>query len=158
MIPTQCTSCGQFINEKRLSCPACGTFVEPSGEHDAMECEHHPGERAIGMCVVCGKPVCGDCAVRVQEITYCDQPEHQSTAQECTVIHTSDSEFAADAVQRNLEFAGIQTKVFSMRDHLALFWFDESAIVRVMVLRSDVQKAIAVLKELQLLNEQTDAP
>ena len=79
-------------------------------------------------------------------------------AKEWALIHSSDSEFDADAVQRNLQFAGIQTKVFSMRDHLESFWFDEFAIVHVMVRQSEAEKAIAVLKELQLLNDRSDKP
>ena len=148
MTSRHCPECATLIGEENLFCTFCGVTTALS----RMECENHSGERAIGVCIVCGKPVCGDCSVTVQKSLFCDQPEHQTTQKEWAVIFTSESEFESDAIRRNLEFAGMETKVFSMRDHVATFWFDEFAIVRVMVRQSEKERALVVLEELQLLN------
>ncbi|MBI3004622.1 MAG: B-box zinc finger protein [Ignavibacteriales bacterium] len=117
-----------------------------------MECENHPEEHAVAVCVVCGKPVCGDCAISAEKSMFCDKPDHAAMQKEWILIATSHSEFEADAVCLNLAHSEIETKVFSMRDHVVTFWFDEFAIVRVFVQQKDMERALAVLSELQLID------
>ncbi len=137
------------MTEKELVCSFCGTTTQLS----TIDCENHPGELAVGVCTVCAKPVCGDCATSVQDVIYCDQPDHQKMRTEWADVYTSSSDFEADAVVRNLASEGIETKVFSMNDHVSAFWFEEYAIVRVMSRTTDKERALTVLKQLQLIED-----
>ena len=119
---------------------------------ETMECENHPGQSAVGACAVCGKPVCGDCALRSDTAIVCDRPEHQTILSDWSTVFTCESEFEADAVQRNLENAGMDTRLFSARDHVSLYWTLQRDPVRLMVHRNAAEKANAVLAELELDN------
>ena len=116
---------------------------------EALECENHPGQQAVGTCAVCGKPLCGDCALSIDKSVLCDR-EHQKILTDWTTVFTCDSEFEADALQRNLESAGIRTRMFSSRDHLTLYWKQQHAPVRVMVQREEAEKAVSTIDGLDL--------
>ena len=116
---------------------------------EPLECENHPGQQAVGACAVCGKPLCGDCTLSIDNSVLCDR-EHQIILTGWTTVFDCDSEFEADALQRNLESAGIPTRVFSSRDHLALYWKQQHAPVRVMVQREAAEKAVSAIDGLDL--------
>ncbi|MEK6565497.1 MAG: B-box zinc finger protein [Bacteroidota bacterium] len=116
---------------------------------EAIECENHPGQQAVGACAVCGKPLCGDCALSIDKAVLCDR-EHQKILTDWTTVFACGSEFEADALQRNLESVGIRTRVFSSRDHLTLYWKQQHAPVRVMVQREEAEKAVSTIEGLEL--------
>ncbi|MBI4428472.1 MAG: DUF2007 domain-containing protein [Ignavibacteriales bacterium] len=94
--------------------------------------------------------------VTVEKVLYCNDADHRTMRESWTVIFTTRSEFEADAVYRNLEYAGIKARVFTMREHVAVFWFDEFAIVRVLVRQDDRERALSILSELQLIHDSED--
>ena len=145
-----CKNCSTQLQAEQKFCYVCGTLLDTSEENDCIvECEMHPDRRAVGICVICGKPVCSDCEVKSSGKILCADPEHRILLQEwCGIFHT-DSEFEADAFMRNLADGGIEAKTFSLHDHSAMHWFNENRI-EVFIRKLDNEKAKALLKELHL--------
>jgi hypothetical protein len=117
---------------------------------EAIECEQHAGQQAIGLCIVCGKPVCGDCATTVSGKTVCDLAEHQTLAQQWSVVHASTSAFEAELIARNLLQANIPAKAFAFRDHVELHWFADADRAIVLVPSEQLDTALTLLHRLQL--------
>ena len=115
-----------------------------------IECETHPDHRAVGLCVVCGKPVCSDCEVKSAGKLLCNNPEHRILLQEWGVMYEPDSEFEAEALVRNLADGGIDAKTFSLHDHVAACWLNENRVL-LFVRKLEVEKAKMLLKELNLI-------
>jgi hypothetical protein len=127
-------------------------FVDAGSEQGAaIECETHPGNRAVGLCVVCGRPVCSDCELKSGEKTLCNDPGHQKVLQEWCKLYQSDSVFDADAVKHNLADGGIEAKIFSLHDHIATHWLKENRVL-LFVRKSEGEKAKALLQDLNLIN------
>jgi hypothetical protein len=149
----RCSPCGSTVRNSNVVCLSCGSFVTADGE--LIVCENHGSEQAIGVCVVCGKPVCGDCALSVNGRTYCDIVEHQSIHSRWKMIHETRFEFEADLIERNLEQGGIECRTFALGDHAATFWLEEMRIVRVLVPMERASDAVVLLQRLQLISEPT---
>jgi len=146
-----CKNCSTQLPIERTYCEVCGVLIEPCEENDFnVECETHSDHCATGLCVICGRPVCSECVVKSAEKILCNDPEHRVLLQEWNVMYQSDSEFEADALVRNLANGGIETKTFSLQDHIATYWLNENR-VRLFVKKSEEEKAIALLKELNLI-------
>jgi hypothetical protein len=148
-----CPNCRGSIPTNSEFCIVCGLRVRHS---ENVDCENHSDEPAAGSCVVCGKPVCGDCGVSADGKMYCDQPEHRVFSQEWEVIYCCDSEFEADAVRRNLEDAGFEARLFSSRTHVAMYWFGGRAVVRVFTRGNNSARARELLQNLNFLPETLD--
>jgi len=80
----------------------------------------------------------------------CDDPAHREMVSHWSVVHYADSEFEADAIRQNLKAAEIESKIFSLHDHVALHFLsiDRAAV---WVTQQELQKAIAVLSDLNLM-------
>lgn len=133
-------------------CRWCGTLAGPAEENGfAIGCEIHHERGAVGLCIICSKPVCADCEVMSHGKILCHEPEHRIMLQEWSTVHEPDSEFEADALVRNLADNGIEAKTFSLHDHVAARWVDENRVL-VFVRKSDMENAISLLKELNLID------
>jgi len=130
----------------------CGALIDTS-EEDVfkVECETHPDHRAVGLCVICGKPVCSDCEMKSAGKILCSNPEHKILLQEWSVLYRLDSIFEAEAFVRNLADGGIKGKTFSMQDHIAMHWLNENRVL-LFIKKSENEKAKALLKELNLIS------
>lgn len=130
----------------------CGTLFN-RGEEKVLEieCETHPDCRAIGFCVICGKPVCSDCEVKSAGKILCSDPEHRILLQEWCVMHQPDSEYEAEALMRNLADGGIEIKTFSLQDHVATHWLNENRVL-LFDRKSEKERAQTLPKELNLIN------
>ena len=144
-----CQACGRLAHDKDLFCLTCGHLLYRT-DGTKPDCENHDTEPAVGSCVVCGKPVCGDCAVTFENRIFCNDQEHLLFLQTWSLIHLTESEFDADAVTRNLHSAGILTRVYSARTHASMYWHGRYAPVRVFVAKDIAEKAKAMLVDLQL--------
>jgi len=142
----QCNGCGAAYEAADALCPRCGTIS--SGRE--ISCENHAGERAVACCVVCGKPVCGDCMTRQDGQCFCDDPVHQEMVRDSDLLLKMSSEFESDMIRINLKQAGVQTTVFARRRHLEAFWLDNQDDVRVFVPRASVEHARSILRSLGL--------
>lgn len=118
-----------------------------------MECENHSGERAVGRCLVCGKPVCGDCAVNWQGKLFCDNAEHPQLHATWKTVATCKSEFESDLIQRNLLDHQIPCLVFPLHRHAGFFGLQVEHEVRVTVAAPLAGSASDVLESLSLVSE-----
>lgn len=148
---TICRNCSTQLQTGQKLCSVCGALVDTSEEKIVtIECETHPDYRAVGLCVVCGRPVCSECEVKSDEKILCANPEHRILLQEWSVLLRPDSEFEADALVRNLADGGIDAKSFSLHTYAATFWMNESRVL-LFVKNSEGEKAKALLEELNLI-------
>jgi hypothetical protein len=148
-----CRHCGVSLRHRTPICFSCGTIY--GGLH--IECENHPDEPASHLCVVCGKPVCDDCSTSLKPITLCDDPEHRTLYLQWSVVFETSFEFEADAIEKNLQQAGIRCRVFRLSDHVATFGIEQMHRTRVMVPKEQTEEAAALLQHLRLTTD-PDAP
>jgi hypothetical protein len=147
-----CNNCSTQLRDGQKFCGACGTFIDTSEENILkVECETHPNHRAVGLCVICGKPVCSDCVVMNEGKSLCADPEHRMVLQEWCIMQQLDSEFEAGALVRNLADGGIEVKTYSLHDHIATHWLTENHVL-LFVRKLEIEKAKALLKELNLVD------
>lgn len=144
-----CPHCNALIGEKRSFCVECG-MLQKSNLSESVECENHAGEQAIGLCMICGKPVCGDCAVTSEGKIFCDNVQHQEMFTSWLTVHVSDFEFESDMIRQNLANAGMESKVFSSHDHGGTYWLPDVKLVRVMVPNKLKERALHILRDLHL--------
>ena len=142
----QCNGCGAAYETSEAVCPRCGTI----GPDHQVSCEKHAGERAVACCVVCGKPVCGDCMTMQGSQCFCDDPAHQEVMRESELLQRVSSEFESDMIRTNLKQAGIGTSAFSRRQHLEAFWLVNRDDVKIFVPRGSAEHARSVLRSLGL--------
>ncbi|HTP12035.1 MAG TPA: B-box zinc finger protein [Bacteroidota bacterium] len=116
-------------------------------------CDLHPSNPATGRCVVCGRPLCDECSERNGKDLFCRGTDHRSTAEGWAVIASAGSEFEADAVSRNLNMQGVQTKVFSSRVFTYTLERNPADAVRTYVRRHELQRAREILRNLGFENK-----
>lgn len=153
-----CSACGNIIEESSTVCDRCGFLDVKRDRSSLIECENHFGEWAVAVCSVCGKPVCGDCALRRNGRFFCDNTDHIAMGSDWAVIHGCASEFEADIFVTNLRAAEIEARFFSWRDHVSLAWVPIDLPIRVMVKTSDRDAASRRLIHLGLLDEVIPQP
>jgi hypothetical protein len=151
-----CTHCSAKLKEEDVFCGVCGSLVVTKAEHlMELECERHPEQPAVGLCVICGMPVCSDCEVNRDDKILCPNPEHSLLLQDWCVLHQVHSEFEADAFVRNLADGGLEVRSFSLHDHSATHWLKENRVL-LFVRKSEHEKASALLIELNLIGMGSD--
>ncbi len=147
-----CLQCSAGISDADYCCGECGGIDIPSGG-ERIECENHPTEPAVVVCVLCGKPVCGDCATSVGEKSFCDDKGHPSVFADWSVIFKARSGFEADMMVRNLEQAGLEARSFDHRQHTSVLLLEVRPRVDVRVRNEQAANATQVLRSLLLLDE-----
>jgi hypothetical protein len=146
-----CRNCSAKLQAGQRFCFDCGILIGTSDENILkVECETHPDRFAVGLCVICGKPVCSDCEVKSAGKIVCADPEHMVLLQEWREIHRPDSEFEAEALVRNLADGGVEAKTFSLHDNVAMHWMNENCVL-VFVRKSESSKAKVILEDLNLI-------
>lgn len=147
--PIQCTSCGEMIGQDVTSCPHCGVLLDGAGEgKQRITCDVHKNIPAEGACVVCGKRVCKECAVRRLGRFFCNNDEHVKMAFDWVAVWTCSTEYEAEMVRSNLVGGGIPSMVFSQSDHMYVTTMGNLAVVEVMVPKESVDDARAILTSL----------
>ncbi len=145
---SRCHNCGAEI--AGVLCSDCGALDLKS--EDDVSCENHPGEPAVACCVVCGKPVCGDCTTSAQGAFLCDAPEHHRIVGSWALVTLAAGSFEADMLKVNLVQAGIPTRVADPRSFAGTLWFRQHLGVRVLVERLALESARNLLRSFQLLD------
>jgi hypothetical protein len=148
-----CSLCQTPLDAGDCSCWKCGGLSDDASVAGHIACGNHPGQHAIAACVVCGKPVCGDCAVKSGEMFFCEDLEHRSIRADWVPIYSCASEFESDIIERNLQQAGVEPRVFSKGDHLELSWAHQKPIVRVWTVKAKATEAQRLLRELGLIGD-----
>jgi len=143
----KCIRCKVINADDVLFCRNCGILLH----HDTnVECENHSGRDAAGLCVVCGKPVCGDC-IRVWEgKTYCDDAAHAEVPVTHAKLAAAVSEFGADLVAKNLVANGIAALVFSQHRYSHFYRFTDDAPASIFVRKEMAEAAHRLVEETDL--------
>jgi hypothetical protein len=110
------------------------------------QCDNHPSIAAVACCTVCGKPVCGDCAVTKDDNYYCDDVTHRTVLERFVPFGESKNIFEIELIAKNLSANGITTLWFH-RQHYRRF---ELPVLYVPF--DAVEKAYDILHSLDLLD------
>jgi hypothetical protein len=150
-----CRECGRPVSELSFECLACGAV--PAGSA-LLDCELHAGSQAVARCVVCGKPVGGDCATKTEGRFFCDVMADRALAAETTVISRCASLFEADMIRENLAQAGLDIVVFSRNYFTVLFRSADPGVSDVHVRADQAEYACEILLNLALDEESRREP
>jgi hypothetical protein len=150
--PMYCPSCEEPVTADDTFCDSCGVVLVPESAEVRPECSVHPDVDAVGGCLVCGKPVCEECARQIEGKYFCADDSHYNVHQKYVVAYTCSTEYEAAMFKANLEGAGINALIFNQRDHVYFTTMGTLAIVNVMVPTSDIDKAADIIN--MLLAEQ----
>ena len=146
-IRMMCAHCHSVNTEAALFCAACGYALRA---HDVVECENHSGTNAIGICVVCGKPVCGDCSVARENKLYCDDVAHSQLTTAHTKLGDVATEFEADMIDKKSFFErGTGTSVFHEKVFPFLLLTDNRS-VSIFVKTESIEEARRLIEEMDL--------
>jgi len=156
--PIVCDNCDEQIEADSQYCPHCGIVFENDEAEVLIHCENHPAVAAVGVCIICGKPVCRDCAISKKGRVFCDNDKHVKIHERWAVLCSTSAEYEAEMVRANLELAGIKALVFSQVDHAYFIPMSRLAIVNVMVPKEKLGKAREVLRRLKGTEEEDEVP
>jgi hypothetical protein len=143
----KCDRCFEVNAETLLFCGTCGYLLRSNEE---VECENHPGAVAVGVCVVCGKPVCGDCSVSRGGKIYCDDVAHSQMDADFIRLAYAANEFEADIIVKNFSLNGVPACHFTAKSFVQFFPFAGVLPVSVFVQKESAAEAKRLLKELDL--------
>lgn len=151
-----CFNCEEIIGNKTDFCPHCGYLqVDLLEDDEEIMCEKHNSVEAIGICVICSKPICGDCAIERNGKLFCDNDEHIKMAEDWAIVFTTNTEYEAEMIKANLEGGGIPCMIFSQRDHAYFIAIGDMAVVNVMVPKKRFDEAEEYLKKMDLFSDES---
>jgi hypothetical protein len=142
-----CPHCHRTNTEGAFFCTDCGRAL---CEQDVVECENHPGTHAIGICVVCGKPVCGDCSVMKENKLYCDDVSHSRLMSVHAKLAAVGTEFEADMIVKNLSLNGVQAVQFSAKKFSHFCRLKDDQLTSIFVKIESIEKARGLIDEMGL--------
>ncbi len=144
-VPRFCPDCEEFVTDADTFCNNCGMLQPTIPAGETPECENHPEVPAVGGCVICGKPVCEDCAMKHNGRVFCEQDEHLNVHSGFVVAYTTSTDYEAEMIKANLEGAGIHALVFNQHDHVYFTTMGMLALVKVMVPPSQLEAALEII-------------
>ena len=147
-----CEACQEPVTEGATFCPHCGVLrtKDVPLHKPIILCETHRGVPAIGACVVCGKPVCDQCAVKKMGKFFCPDDEHVKMAFDWIAVCTTNTRNEAEMIKAQLEGAGLQAMVFSQSDRMFITNIGDLAVNEVMVPKASLDAAQAFLRSINI--------
>ena len=143
----KCTRCNVINADDVLFCRNCGLLLHRDPN---VECENHSGRDALGICVLCGRPMCDDCMTVREGKTYCDDAAHANVPVKHAKLAAAVSEFGADLVAKNLSANGIAALVFSQHQYSHFCRFTDDAPASIFVGKEMVEAAHRLVAEMDL--------
>ena len=143
----RCEQCGAPHSAAALFCSTCGFRVR---ENDIVECDTHSMIEATGVCVICGRPVCDDCAVTRDGKVFCDDARHAELAATHESIAYVSSEAEGEIVAKNLASGGIPALLFSAKRYSHFCQLTDEGRVSVLVAVAERDNALHILEEMDL--------
>ena len=143
----KCAHCHFENAEAAFFCSACGHALRL---HDEIECDNHSGANAIGICVVCGKPVCGDCSVARDNKLYCCDVAHSQLTTAYTKLGDTASEFDADLLIKNLSSNGVPVVQYSAKKFSQFCSLSDGRRVSIFVKTEFTDEARRLIEEMDL--------
>jgi RNA polymerase subunit RPABC4/transcription elongation factor Spt4 len=97
---SKCSECGEEVTEDSDFCPHCGALFSAS---EGVFCDTHQSAKATGVCIVCRKLVCRQCAKSVHGRTFCLDHQDVEVQQDWAVVFVSTEINDAELVKAILE-------------------------------------------------------
>ena len=101
-----CGVCGGRLAGGEAFCPACGAAFA-----DAAACGAHPGVPALSRCVVCARPLCGECALERDGRSVCREHGGIAFVEGWAVAAVTETPLEAEGLRRRLAAAGLGGRV-----------------------------------------------
>lgn len=150
-----CSHCGSPMDARAfLYCSYCGAVNPEIASDQGLVCDTHVENRAVGFCVVCGKPVCEECLESSGNRLLCDDPRHRTMLNDWKVIYTFDFEYEAAMLYANLEQQDIESEVFSKPNPDTTATLPRPTIVEVLVPKKQFAAAQEIAKTLGLTDDE----
>ena len=111
-----------------------------------LDCENHFAMSAVGVCEVCGKPVCGDCATSHEGKTFCDETSHIKIYDEYNLFGEGETIFEVELVARNLQANNISCAWFNPKQ------YGIKLHPRLFVAKQSLHSAETILQSLELMD------
>jgi hypothetical protein len=111
-----------------------------------MNCENHLQMKAVGTCVICGKPVCGDCSISHDGKTFCDDAMHSNILDAYVLFAETETIYDADLITKNLHSNGIECLSFNQAQ------YDVTNHPTIYVVNQKYAEAETTLQSLDLLD------
>ena len=144
--PVFCSKCEEPVRASDRFCDHCGVLLLPDTVADRPECAEHPDTAAIGGCIICGKPVCSECANEIEGKFFCENDSHHDLHQDYAVVYRSSAEYEAQMIRANLENSGIDVRIFDQHGHIYFVDIGEMALVNVLVRKDQIDRATEIVK------------
>lgn len=123
-----CPRCDQEIDASGTSCPACGHILSGT-----LRCARHPEHVAVGVCVICGNPVCAECDNESSRHHACPDHARVPVIEGWAQVYTTSDEVEAELISDNLKSDGIDAAVLSQKDQMFNVDLGELSPVRILV-------------------------
>ncbi|MBX6363053.1 MAG: DUF2007 domain-containing protein [Gemmatimonadetes bacterium] len=137
----ECPNCHERIPADEEACPACG-FLRVEAR-----CAVHPERRAVGACVICGRPLCEACNQGDRPYFKCEAHAPVEIVEGWAQVYTTGDDVEAELIRDNLQAEGIDAQVLSQKDHFAFTMeIGDLAQVRVLVPAYAYEDALAVIE------------
>jgi RNA polymerase subunit RPABC4/transcription elongation factor Spt4 len=104
----QCSHCGGDVTGDSDFCPHCGVLFAESKE---VFCDTDTGERAVGICIMCRKLVCGKCSKVVHGRRFCSDHKKIEVQQDWAKVYQSTEINDAELMKSVLEDAKFRVLV-----------------------------------------------
>jgi hypothetical protein len=142
-----CAHCHAENTETAFFCSACGHALRL---HDEVECDNHSGTNAIGICIVCGKPVCDDCSAARDNKLYCSDVAHSQLTAAHTKLGDTATEFEADLLIKNLSSNGVPALQYSTKKFSRFYSLSDGRRVSIFVGTEFIDEARRLIEEMDL--------
>jgi len=119
------------------------------GKEEDVHCATHPSVLAVGSCVICGIPVCGECAHKRQRKIFCQSDSDLKVAFDWVAVYSASTPYEAHMVKANLESANIPAMVLSQSDRMYYMTLGDLALAEVMVPKTSFMEAKRFLHALE---------
>lgn len=156
-VPQFCPKCEEYFPAEDTFCDHCGVLLPVPEGREVPECENHPGSSSVGGCIICGKPLCEECATEIEGKFFCSDDTHFNLHQDYVVAYTTATDYEADMIKANLNGAGIDAYIFNQHDHVYFLNMGTLAQVNVMVPKSQIDKAQEIILSIFGEDEPEDA-
>ncbi len=100
--------CGRLLQDEDF-CPDCGTI-----RLDRIECFHHSGSEAVGVCVICTHPSCLSCGAFVNGVFLCTEHTRYEIIEGMVRVYGVPDEVSARYASACLEQEGLHPFVYSL--------------------------------------------
>jgi hypothetical protein len=109
-----CSACGGEVEDNAAFCPHCGGLF-----NDSLTCCQHSSEEADGVCVICQRPYCSECATWMGQYYLCDHHAEYTIFEGMAQIFSSPDPTVAQETFSFLEEKGLHPFLVSRSGNLA---------------------------------------